>query len=95
MTTVAIPLDLAERILRLGEAFGEPFFSVIVGEGDGSINGIEEGRVCVFDAELSFVAQYEPGETAKAETLKELLNAITGDLSDCVRPVLGAKYSNQ
>jgi hypothetical protein len=43
MKTVEMAADLAEKLLRLANEFGEPFFSVIVGEGDGTISGVEEG----------------------------------------------------
>ena len=91
MKTVEIPADLAEKLLRLANEFGEPFFSVLVGEGDGTINGVEEGRVCVFDAELQFVANYEPSEIGVAERLKDLLNLITSDFAEQVPQEIRAR----
>jgi hypothetical protein len=91
METVQIPAELAEKILRLANEFGEPFFSLLIGEGDGTINGVEEGRVCVLDAELQFVANYKTNETGLAERLKDLLNLIASEFSNHVPQEIRAR----
>lgn len=84
MKYVEIPLSLLLKIVNLAEAFGEPCFMVIEGAGDGGENGVESGRVAVFDAELAWVADYKPDEVAQAERLRDLLNAVAGDLAGFV-----------
>jgi hypothetical protein len=82
MDTVQVRADLLERMLRLAYGFGEPSFLAIVGEGDGTSNGIEEGRGCVLDAEIQLVANYATPELALAERRRDLLNLLTDELSD-------------
>ena len=84
MESIALPAHLVIQVLRLANEFGEPFFSALIGEGDGMINGIEEGRVAVLDAEFAIVANYPPAQLALAERLAALLNTITHDLAGYV-----------
>jgi len=86
MSTVTIPAEILQRIVSLASSFGEPYFSAIVGEGDGTINGVEAGRVVVFDAEMQIVARYPAADLATANRLRDLLNAITSDLAKAVGP---------
>jgi hypothetical protein len=81
MDSIAIPGDVVFRILQLANEFGEPFFSAIEGAGDGSVNGVEAGRVSVIDAELESVADYHSEDLRVARRLANLLNTITHDLA--------------
>lgn len=76
--TVEIPVDLAEKILRLAYYFGEPQFIAFLGDGE----SVEHGQTAVLDAELQLVARYPSTDIGMARRLADLLNAITVEVAD-------------